>query len=136
MQCLYVVGTTTACLLRSCPPTGLHLRAHLHESQDEFRPGMIKFLFYVSVLSWDPGTKVVPPELNLSRPCLTNTVHTWNFHPGKTVYMTFFATFHPGAYERDEIIPGGNCVNSNKKTTRYQDEFIPGRKSSQDKKIS
>ena len=39
-------------------------------SWDEFWPGMITFSFFVSVFILGSGTKVVPPELNSSRPCL------------------------------------------------------------------
>ena len=65
-------------------------------SRDEFRPGMIKFSFYMSVFNlWSQDeSHLARVRLNSSRP-FTNTAQAWNFYPRKTVYMAFFAMFHP-----------------------------------------
>ena len=90
---------------------------------------------------WDPGTKVVPPELNSSRPCLhKHCSHMELFVPGRPFIWNFR---HISSWDdilsqcklrtwmkssRSEVILGRNRVNSNKKMARYQEEFIPGQK--------
>ncbi len=82
-----------------------NLRASLHESQDEFCPGMNfvpgwkKFHFTWACSSRDKSSR--PSWIYLARAYIT-----LHFILRRPVYMGFFVTFHPSVSSRDENVPG------------------------------
>ena len=104
-------------------------RARLHASRVEFRPAMIKFSFYMRVFilgSWDDSR---PARVEFMSPIPHKHFTRGTFIPGRPFTWHFSHVSSRNDPLSRCLGQGWNRVNSNKKTTRYRDEFIRGRKS-------
>ncbi len=117
-----VVCSAFFCLIFFFMPqlmTDLTIRASLHENWDEFHP---RFFIYMIVFILRCRDVSRPAWVEFILPVLT-------LHYISSRKDCLHAIFrHVSCWCSGQ---GWNHVDSNKKMTRHQDEFIPGRKSSQ-----
>ena len=105
-------------------------------SWDEFRPKMIKFLFYMSVFILGSQYESHPAQVEFLLPVSSQTLFMHGtFIPRRPFTQHFLPCFIPEWHfilvprtgmksSQDEVIPGQNHVNSHMKMTRYWRRWI------------